>query len=646
MTSQKKFKRNLSIIIPCYNVEKFIVKCLDSLIVQLKNYNYEIILVDDNSIDKTYEIIKKYGNKNNNILILHNKENCGAGVSRNKALKVAKYDYISFIDSDDFIDNNFYDCMFDELENTKADLVACDINMVFEDGSSDILSKACFFVPSKYNLIDTGLAASPCNKIIKKDLLLKYPFAEGIMNEDVACILSVIANCKKVAYTEKTKYNYVQHKNSVQNSRLSLKRLDAIKSFKIFESRIRGNKEYDDFIAAVLFQQIICLLLYVPVKEKNYFRRAVFLTKFGKDIKGIDIIRNRFYWKFTEGLTPRAKLYYKTVVKLTCTGHGYLASLVMSFYRFYSKYKNKKNVIEKSINIKKLENCAKKNQRKRDKLKISVIVPNYNYEKFLLERIYSILSQNYKIYELIILDDCSTDNSRILIDKIVKELSPFINIKKDYNVKNSGSTFKQWKKAFEMAEGEYVWIAEADDYCDKKMLSSIMKMMEKDKEIKIGYVDTAFINKEGYKILKTIKPEIDIMKTGHWDKNFINDGKEEIKNYAYLNCTIANVSSVVFKNENYSEIFDELQNYKQVGDYLFYLTVMEKGKIAFVNKPLNFYRVHGNNVTSTTKKQLHFDELQKVHKLLDKKIHFTKEQKQMIEERYEFLKKVWELDKK
>ena len=109
------------------------------------------------------------------------------------------------------------------------------------------------------------------------------------------------------------------------------------------------------------------------------------------------------------------------------------------------------------------------------KIKVSVVVPNYNYAKFIYERIYSILNQDYKIYELIILDDCSKDNSRELIDEIVEKTKDYINIKKVYNETNSGTAFKQWEKGFKEATGDYVWIAEADDYCDNKFLKTVLK---------------------------------------------------------------------------------------------------------------------------------------------------------------------------
>ena len=324
-------------------------------------------------------------------------------------------------------------------------------------------------------------------------------------------------------------------------------------------------------------------------------------------------------------------------------GLCFSADILISVLNLYKKHSNR-NVIKQDITMEDLINCAKKQRSMSSSINLSVVIPNYNYEKFMFQRLYSILNQTEKVSEVIILDDCSKDNSRELIDKIYDNLKDIINIKKIYNETNSGSAFKQWNKGFTLAEGDYVWIAEADDYCDKKFLKNILAPIKNDKDIVLSYCDTAFINRDGNIFMKTIRNEIDIMKTGHWDSSYVNDGKKEIENYSFLNCTVANVSSVVFKKNDYSKYFELSGKFKQAGDWLFYVNVISEGKVAYTNKALNYYRLHGSNVTSTTKKQAHFDEIKKIHDYMRKNYKITKEQEKYIEERYEFLKKVWNLD--
>ena len=637
-------KKEISIIIPCFNTAGYIRKCLDSLIGQLDGFVYEIILVDDASADNTAEIIEKYINEHKcNIVFIKNEKNLGAGASRNKAVRAAKYGYISFIDSDDYISDGFYGEMYAAAVKSDADVTACDIVCVDAETDGQILCDAFNGKVSRYSLISTGLAASPCNKLIKKEYLIKYPFAEGIMNEDVASILAIVAECERVAYCENARYYYVQRKGSVQNSVLSFKRLDIIKAVDIFESRIKSNPDYEKLLDIVVFNQIICFALYVPAKERGLVKHVPFLRKFGKLSKKYNLTENKSYQKLL-GISPRKqKMFFKYYMRCLCGGFPLFASAFADMAYFYKKYSSNRYVIKKKIERRDVIAAAEKNAGARGGVTVTAAIPNYNYADFLYERLYSILYQDYKINELIILDDCSTDNSREVIDEIVPELSKHISVKKIYNTENSGSPFKQWRKAIENAKSDYIWIAEADDFCDRKMLSSIISPIESDREIVISYADTAFIDRSGKVIVKTIKPEIDLMRTGHWNRDFVNDGESEIKNYAFLNCTIANVSSAVIKKDDYSDIFGEVGSFRQVGDYYFYLSVMQRGKVAFKNKPLNYYRMHGTNVTSTTKKQQHFDELKRVHSILDAKYGFTPEQKEKLEERYRVLTDAWKL---
>lgn len=640
----KKLKKEVSIIIPCYNVEKYIKVCLDSIKEQLKNITYEIILIDDCSTDNTKDIIKKYLLSSDlNITLIENEENMGAGASRNKAIRVSKYDYISFIDADDYLSDVFYDEMLKCITNTNSDIVLCDISMVDELTHEITRYSTCLGEIEKENIINNGFAASPCNKIIKKELLLKYPFAEGIMNEDIPCIIAILINAKKVTYTSNVEYFYVQRNTSVQNTNLSNKRLDLIKALDLLKERIKPNKNYSLYMDMIIYNQIIKFIMYVPVKEKSLIKRAKFLRAFSKQIKNYNISNNQNYKKYISTKGKKVRMYYDTINKLLEKQHFLLASILMSIYNIYINWRNRNGVIKKNISMNDLIKKCKQNQKQENNKTLSVIIPNYNYATFLYERLYSVLNQQYKINEIIILDDCSSDNSIRVIDDIVDKLSKYMNISKYYNKKNSGSPFAQWAKGIGLAKSDYIWICEADDYCNKKMVKSLMNEINNNEDIVLAYVDTAYINKSGAVIRKTIKPEIDIMKTNHWESDYINNGIDEIKDYAFLNCTIANVSSVLFKNQKYLEILDKAKEYRQVGDYYFYLNVMLTGKVAFINKPYNYYRVHGNNVTSTTKKELHLKELMRVHEYLDKKIKLDKKQKQRIQERYEFLRKAWNL---
>lgn len=645
----------ISIIIPCYNIENYIEKCIESI----ENQTYkdiEIIAVDDCSKDGTIVKLKELQERYSNLQVYQNDKNRGAAYSRNFAMKKAKGEYIGFVDSDDYITDDYYEKLMETAEKEKADLVATDIEIVYENNSNaPILSRACLGEVTKFNLVNNGLAASPCNKIIKKELIEKYPFLEGKINEDVASILPAIVKAKKVAYVQGIKYFYVQRNNSVQNEEVTTKRLEMFDSINTCFERIKDDKDFKKYQSAILYQQVLLLYMVIIPKQKDYEKRQELLDIFMEKQEKYNLYKNKHIKHFIKEQPKKERRFYKDMAKCLKRKETTIANEIIENKDKMDKTKEKikdvirkltkRTVIRRYIEVKDLEKLAKKQSKKQQgDIKISVVIPNYNYENFLLPRIYSILNQTEKIHELIILDDCSKDNSRKLIDEIVEKIAPYIKVQKVYNQENSGCAFKQWKKGFALATGDYVWIAEADDCCDKTLLKNIIKPIKQDKNIYISYADTAFINAWDKIILPTIKPEIDIRKTNHWESDFVDNGLEEIKNYTFLNCIIANVSSCIIKRDNYDDIFEKIIEYKQAGDWLFYVSVMKKGDIAFCNKPLNYYRLHGNNVTSVTKKQKHFDEIVRIHGEIRNMIEMTPWHEDEIQKRYDFLKRVWDLE--
>ena len=634
--------KKISVIVAVYNTEKYVEKCLNALLNQTYQ-NLEIIVVEDGSTDNSKEVLKKYAD-NKKIKIIYNKKNSGLSYSRNVGLENATGDYIGYIDSDDYVDLDYYEKLMHAIIDNKADIAICDMKVVDEETNTETVSRCCnsdeFTV---YNVVDNGLAASACNKLFKKELISKYKFAEGKVNEDIAVVIPTLVNAKKISYAN-TYYYYVQRGGSIQNSGFSDKRFDIFYGVKTTLERIKDNKDYKSLKDAIVFNQLIVLLLYVIPKEKNWHRRKEILKKYNELVNEYQIRQNHIFWTFLQNCGKKHRMYYKMLFKSNCEGNYFMSNTLISLYDLLSKVLKPKKVISDIINMEDLVALAKEQSKFPDEdIKISVIVPNYNYAKFMYQRIYSILRQNYKLYELIILDDCSKDNSKEVIDDICNNLKAYINIKSVYNTTNSGSAFKQWKKGMKLATGDYVWIAEADDYCEAKLLRTLVKPIKKDKNIMISYSDTAFIDTFGNIILKSIKPEIDIQKSGHWDKSYINNGLDEIKNYSYLNCTIANVSSAIIKNGDYEEYLKMSGEFKQAGDWLFYVNLISNGDIAYSNKILNYYRVHGNNVSSTMNHQKHIDEINKIHKYYVETFDLTDKEIKMMKERIDFLKKAWKL---
>lgn len=239
---------------------------------------------------------------------------------------------------------------------------------------------------------------------------------------------------------------------------------------------------------------------------------------------------------------------------------------------------------------------------------VTAVIPNYNYERFLDERIDSILFQTYPVKEIIILDDCSSDNSIELIKQRIKYNKTGIKIRLIENEKNSGSVFAQWEKAFHSADTEYVWIAEADDSCDSRFLETVMKGFE-DPEVVISYCESLTMDENNVLLMSNLREWIDIFKCGKWDHNYIKDGCEEVAETMCINNTIANVSSAVIKNGNYDSILKEAQSYHLAGDWYAYMNILKTGKIAYFKDSYNYHRMQNQGLTLSTKHEKEFEEI-------------------------------------
>lgn len=632
----------ISVIVSVYNTEKYVKRCIDSIINQSYK-NIELIIIDDGSSDNSRKILESYSNLKQVKLIL-NDDNHGLAYSRNIGVEKATGKYVGFIDSDDYIACDYYEKMMNSIVSNKSEVSICDIKLIYELNNEERIAKCYDDVFDVGNVVNNGLAASACNKLFLKELIINNKFETGKVNEDIAVVIPAICKAKKISYVEECYYNYIQRNNSIQNSSFSMKRFDIFDAIETTSERIKKVKGYNEIMESLVFNQLILLFIYVIPKEKKFLKRFKILRKYYHKAKKLNIYKNNKLVTFLSNVGKKHYYYYKLLLWFEKNGLTLFADLLISFYRIASKIKKNKSVIKRNITINDLIKEAKKQSKlKKEKISISVVIPNYNYEKFLLQRLYSILIQNYKIEEILILDDKSKDNSIKLIEEIVISLKPYVNINSIYNNVNSGIAFKQWKKGFENVSGDYVWIAEADDYCNCKLLKTLVKPIEKDNDILISYADTAFINADGNYKRKSIVPEIDIMKTNHWKKSFVDNGLYEIENYAFLNCTIANVSSCIIKNGTYDSFLTESCEYRQAGDWVFYLNVMSKGKIAYSNKVLNYYRVHGNNISSTMNYKKHIDEIRKIHKKIEKDFGVSKFQKDEMKKRIDFLKKCWKV---
>lgn len=228
--------------------------------------------------------------------------------------------------------------------------------------------------------------------------------------------------------------------------------------------------------------------------------------------------------------------------------------------------------------------------------KVSVVLVSYNHAKFLPKRIESILDQTFQDFELIILDDHSTDNSVEVI-----QTYPWNREYRFFpNSTNSGSPFSQWQRGLQHCTGEYVWIAESDDFASPEFLGAMVARLDSDPEMVICYSQSVGVDEQdnisdAHYYYWTNDLDEDL-----WRSSFVMDGKEFTKKYICQKCVIPNVSSAVFRRSALQRVAFPEAWMRHYGDWLIYARVAWLGKVGFVCQDYNFFRFHPKTQRANT----------------------------------------------
>lgn len=228
----------ISVIVPIYNVEKYLRRCIDSIINQTYK-NLEIILVNDGSLDGSLDICKKYKKIDSRIKLV-NKNNGGLSSARNEGLKIATGDYISFIDSDDWIKEDMYENLLNNAIKYNADISVGGVADLLEKEDSYEVIKSDFDGVHKIECISREEAIekflmepwAAWDKIYKREVHENLYFPLGEINEDEAIALKLLDKCNNIVYDNKVFYNYIKRKNSITTSEFNEKKFDWYKHCK------------------------------------------------------------------------------------------------------------------------------------------------------------------------------------------------------------------------------------------------------------------------------------------------------------------------------------------------------------------------------------------------------------------------------
>jgi glycosyltransferase involved in cell wall biosynthesis len=227
---------------------------------------------------------------------------------------------------------------------------------------------------------------------------------------------------------------------------------------------------------------------------------------------------------------------------------------------------------------------------------VSVIVPNFNHARFLERRLDSIFSQSYKNIEVILMDDCSTDNSPDLLRRYYEKYPG--KTKLLLNNKNSGGVFHQWEKGLAAATGELVWVAESDDWCSDNFLDALVPFF-RNEAMQLAFSKTSFVDGASEKQIWSMEEYLESLGGVNWGQGFVDTGHNVVSSAFSIKNIIPNVSSAIFRNPQDLEIIHDEQwkAMRTCGDWVLYLHLIRGGMIAYSVAAVNYYRIHGSNTS-------------------------------------------------
>ncbi len=489
-------KIKISVIIPVYNDEKYLEKCLNSVVNQTFK-DIEIICVNDGSTDDSLKILKKFSEKNKNILII-NKENEGLGAARNTGMEYATGEYISFIDSDDWVNENMYSYLYPIASSKKLDVLFFQmINFINNTGEFQqtryynltvIDKKFDGKIFTHHDIADVlfNISISACTKIYKKEFLEKndIKFIEGYILEDNPFFFDIILNADRISIFRKHLYYRRIRENSIMTSK-GRECLDSITiSNEILRTFEKNNKieKYKTELFNFKFNVM-----------RNWYDRTndIYKKEFYNLIKTdlMEISKNEQLNKYYLNNLNINHLYFYLNITNTNGNNKSLNNENLSDKIIGDKKlndeKNKINksnfneenmLIDKSRKIKENLKIEDKNHlnspKNKEKPAISVIVPVYNNEDYLEECLDSILNQTLKNIEIICINDGSTDNSLQILENYAEK---DIRIKL-YNQSNQGAGIAR-NKGIDNSIGKYLCFIDSDDFIiDKNSLEVMFKI--------------------------------------------------------------------------------------------------------------------------------------------------------------------------
>lgn len=321
-------KALISIIVPIYNVEKYLAKCIDSIIANTYT-NIEVILVDDGSPDRCGKICDEYAQMDNRIKVLH-KKNEGLSSARNAGMKMSTGDYIFFIDSDDTVTKNMFEVMIQYAKEYDADVVQCGYHRINEDGSIRSTEASDFSVLEGHDSIyraffeDWKITIPAQLKLYKKNIIKNKCFVEGRLHEDVMFISDILCDINKYIIIPDVCYMYLLRSGSIMRSRFSQKKMDILYAHQYAMERYK--KYAEGYVENYELQ--ICLTCF-------YLYHSVYVSK--GDTKYYSTIKDEWN-KYKDNVMPKLrKLTKSKTVYIELFLFNLNKKMAVALYNIYKK---------------------------------------------------------------------------------------------------------------------------------------------------------------------------------------------------------------------------------------------------------------------------------------------------------------------
>ena len=249
--------------------------------------------------------------------------------------------------------------------------------------------------------------------------------------------------------------------------------------------------------------------------------------------------------------------------------------------------------------------------------RVSVAVVNYNYARYLPERLESVFAQTYPVQEVLLLDDASTDESLAVAARVAEAAGRELRVLA--HAANTG-VFAQWRRAAEAATGEYVWLCEADDAADPRFLSRLMEAMAAASAPLLGFTDSRAVDETGAQVMPDYQSYYFANGVTALSSSGIWDGRDFAARLLAVRNLIPNVSAVLWRREALLDALDavpDLESWKLAGDWRLYLALLagQEGQIVYLAAPLNTHRRHGAGVTQSLSAEAHLAEIARMHAL-------------------------------